>query len=250
MASEFGVNLATSEVPVIDVTNTEERKYLLGLVPEDVIGNRAISSALVEMLPTGSGIKVDTRNITWATTDMYANALTTARVKDARIIVAAPFPVSGTAALTGIFKGVEVATGKSLGDRSKTVANEELVATGKLGQEIGRDKATKLILLVKERVAAERPNNSEQIRKTVINVAGDLNINLHNRQIDEITALMQKVNGLKLEVKDISGQLSGLRDEVERAISKRPEAKNLLQRVLDAINRLIEQIRSLILGGK
>lgn len=248
LASEFGVNLAEGNIPVVDVTNSEERRYLEGLVSDELIGSRAISSALVEMLPEGQGINVETRNITWVTTDMYANALVTARVKDARIVVAAPFPVSGTAALTGIFKAVEQATGKSLGDAPKKVANEELVRTGKLGEEIGKEKATRLILLVKERVIRERPTTRDEIRQIIINVAGDLNITLTGRQIDDITVLMEKVNGLKLSLRDISGQLTGLRTKVEETVRKTPELKGFLQRFLDTLNQLIEQIRAIILG--
>lgn len=248
LASGFGVNLARAEVPVVDVTNGEERKYLEGLVPENVIGTRAISSALVEILPAGQGINVETRNINWVTTDMYANALATARVKDARVVVAAPFPVSGTAALTGIFKAFEVATGTALGDRAKRVANEELVETGELGREIGKDNAAKLILLVKERVIGEQTKDPERIREIIINVAGDLNINLNQKQIEDITTLMQKISGLNLKVRDITDQLTDLRTEVERTITEQPQLKNWLQRLLDAINNLVQQIRVLILG--
>lgn len=250
LAAEFGVNLAETGVPVVDVTNAEERRYLEGLVPEEVLGSRAVSSALVEMLPAGQGIKVETRNITWVTNDMYANALATARVKDARVLVAAPVPVSGTAALTGILKAFEHATGKSLGDQFKKAANEELVKTGNLGREIGKDKATKLILLVKERVVAEKAKDPERIRQIIINVAGDLNITLNSRQVEEITVLMQKISGLNLEARDLTGQLKGLKTEVERALAKQPEFKTWFQRVLDALSRLVEQIRMLLLREK
>lgn len=250
LAGEFGVNLADANIPVVDVTNAEERKFLQGLVPDNVIGTRALSSAMVEILPKGSGINVETRNINWVTTDMYANALATAQVRDARVVVAAPFPVSGTAALTGIFKAFEVATGKALGDRFKKVANEELVQTGQLGQEIGKEKASRLILLVKERVLTERTRDPDQIRQIIINVAGELNINLNNRQIKEITTLMQKIGGLNLSVRDISGQLTNLKSEVERAVGDKAQVKNWFQQLLDTINRLVQQIRVLILGDE
>lgn len=245
LASEFGINLAKSDVPVLDVTNAEERRYLEGLVADQLIGNRAISSALVEMLPEGQGINVETRNITWVTTDMYENALVTAGVKDARIVVAAPFPVSGTAALTGIFKAVEHATGRSLGNNSKKIANEELVRTGQLGQEIGKEKATRLILLVKERVIRERPRTRVEIRQIIINVAGDLNINLTERQTEDIITLMQRVNGLKLNIGDISRQITDLRTEVEKNVKNSAEVKSWVRHLLDLMNTLIQQIRSL-----
>ncbi len=44
---------------------------------------------------------------------MYISALATAGITDARIIVASPFEVSGTAALTGVYKAYEDMTGKS-----------------------------------------------------------------------------------------------------------------------------------------
>ncbi len=247
LAAEFGVNLAQADVPVVEITNAEERRYLEGLVADNLIGNRAISSALVEMLPEGQGINVETRNITWVTTDMYENALVTAGISDARIIVAAPFPVSGTAALTGIFKAVEHATGRSLGNTSKKIANEELVRTGQLGQEIGKEKATRLILLVKERIVRERPETRVEIRQIIVNVAGDLNINLTERQIEDITTLMQRVSSLKLNIGDISRQITGLRTEVEKNIKNSAEVKGWVTRLLDLINQLIQQIRALFL---
>jgi len=248
LASKFGVNLAEANVPVVDVTNAEERKYLAGLVPENVIGTRAISSAMVEILPAGRGITVETQNINWVTTDMYANAMATARVKDARVIVAAPFPVSGTAALTGIFKAFEAATGKSLGDQAKKVANEELVRTGELARDIGKDNATRLVLLVKEKVITERTKDPERIRQIIINVAGDLNINLNNRQIEDLTTLMQKISGLNLNITDITDQLTNLKTEIQRKITERPELKNWFARLLDAISHLVQQIRALIIS--
>ena len=45
---------------------------------------------------------------------MYKNALATAGVTDANIIVAGPFQLSGTAALVGIFKAYEEMTGDNL----------------------------------------------------------------------------------------------------------------------------------------
>ncbi len=76
------------------------------------MGTRAISSVYVEKLPEGEGITVESKNITWVTNDMYRNAIVTAGIKDAKIIVAAPFEVSGTAALTGVMKAFEDLTGE------------------------------------------------------------------------------------------------------------------------------------------
>ena len=106
------MNVDRDDINLVTVTNEEEAAYLKGTSAEDKIGTRAISSAYVEELEKGKGISVETYNITWVSEDMYANALVTAGVKDARVIAAAPFKVSGTAALTGIIKAFEEITGK------------------------------------------------------------------------------------------------------------------------------------------
>ena len=88
------------------VTNAEEHALLGETVPASYLGSRAVSSAYVRPMEAGSGLRISTHNITWVSRRMFAQALITAGVRDAEVIVAAPVPVSGTAALTGIFKGL------------------------------------------------------------------------------------------------------------------------------------------------
>ncbi len=250
VAQGLGVDLNNTEVEIIRITNKEERKYLQGLVPASIIGSRAISSAMVELLPAGSGISVSTRNITWVTNDMYGNALATARVKDARITAVAPFPVSGTAALTGIFKAFEAATGQKLDEKSKKVANEELVRMGELGEQLGKEKATQLIMKVKEQVVADKITDPAQIKQIIINIAGDLNINLNTDQIDQLVALMQKISTLNLNIKDVSTQLQDIKTKLDQVIADNQEVKGLLQRILDFLQGIIEHGHILPGGNK
>ncbi|HZK57667.1 MAG TPA: DUF1002 domain-containing protein, partial [Clostridia bacterium] len=145
-------NVSEGTVKIIEVTNEEERRYLEGIAPEEQIGKITISSAYVEVLGEGSGIDVETYNISWVTKEMYRNALVTAGVKDAKVIAAAPFSVSGTGALTGILKAFEQASGKKISEEQKKTANEEVIKTGELGEQIGKEKATELVKSVKEKV--------------------------------------------------------------------------------------------------
>lgn len=107
------------DITIIEVNNQEERKYLEGVATEGQLGKLTISSAYVELLEEDSGIKVETYNISWVTKEMYANALVTAGVTNAKVIAAAPFPVSGTGALTGILKAFEQATGEKISEEQK-----------------------------------------------------------------------------------------------------------------------------------
>ena len=81
---------------VATITNKDEHDYLDAYLDKSVIGSRALSSVLVEGKTDGNGIKVTTHNISYCTTGMYQNALVTAGIKDADIVVAGPFKISGT----------------------------------------------------------------------------------------------------------------------------------------------------------
>ncbi|MFY9296280.1 MAG: DUF1002 domain-containing protein [Clostridiales bacterium] len=244
MLELFGVK--EDEVKILKVTNQEERDYLLGLIGEDKIGTRAISSAYVEPLEAGQGIEIETHNITWVTREIYANALVTAGVENAKVIAAAPFKVSGTAALTGIMKAFEEALDIELDEEAKEIANEELVTTGELAEEIGKDEAAALIKEIKEEIAKLKTKDEGEIRKIVIEIAANLNINLSQDQIDQIVELMKKISNLDLNVEKIAGQIekiAGSLDDVKRVVE---ENKGILRKILEAIEKFFAWLRGLL----
>jgi len=244
----FGLKEAEkNNIAVTEVSNKEERKYLEGLVETEVIGEKAISCAYVELLGTGEGITVDTHNITWVTPEMYASALTTAQVKDAKIIAAAPFPVSGTAALTGIFKAFEVATGQSLNKEAKDVANEEMVRTGEIGKSIDDDrKATDLIIRIKEEVIERDLSDPEEIRQVIIKISHELKINLTDEQINQLISLMQRINSLNLDISEINNQLKDIRSKLDTLVAQGEGIKGLLQRIIDFLTGILNSLKNLL----
>ena len=74
----------------------------------------------------GSGIQISTKNISYCTVGMYKNALATAGLEDAEIIVAGPFPISGTAALIGALQAYSKMTGDEIKEESLDTAMNEL----------------------------------------------------------------------------------------------------------------------------
>ena len=117
--ADFGIPMGS--VRELEVTNAEEREYLEGIVPDKKIGTVALSCCFITVLEKGAGLSVKLHNINYCTEKMYINALTTAGVTDARVIISAPYPVSGTGALTGIYKAYEVVTGNSLSRLAKEI---------------------------------------------------------------------------------------------------------------------------------
>jgi uncharacterized protein YpuA (DUF1002 family) len=229
----FGVT--SDEVIMLEVTNQEERDYLGGLISDEKIGKRAMSSAFVEILDDGEGISVETHNINWVTKEMYANAMVTAGVENARVIAAAPFQVSGTAALTGIMKAFEEATGEELSEDAKKAANEEMVTTGELGDDIGKDEAASLVQEIKERIIKEKITDPEQIRKIIIEIAAELNITITQEHIDKLADLMERISKLDLSVENISKQLENINKSLEKVKDTINQNKGFFQRILDAI---------------
>lgn len=246
MLDYFGADQKLESLRIIAVTNQEERAYLKGLVAEEVIGSKAISSAYCEILPAGEGIQVDTRNITWVTPFMYANSLTTAGVKDAKVIAAAPFPVSGTAALTGIIRAFETATGEKLPVHSKEVAHREMVETSELGQKIGKDKAETIIYRVKREVIERRVTDEDDMRELITKIARDVGVKLEPEDIDRIIQLMTQIRGLNVSISQLNEQLESLRgsiDQLDRTIN---EGRGWLERILALIRTWITRITALI----
>jgi len=234
-----------NEVTIIEVTNQEERDYLEGLVSDKTIGTKAISSCYVKPLAEGEGIIVETHNITWVTREMFANAMVTAGVENAHVVAAAPFNVSGTAALTGIMKAFEKAEGENLSEEAKKIASEELVTTGELGDEIGKDEAAELIRKIKEKVISGNIKDSEDIRRIIIEISADLNINLTQEQIDQIVKLMEKIKNLDLNVENIREQLNKIAGNLDEVRKKVEENRGLIQKILDAIIGFFQWIRGL-----
>jgi len=166
---------------------------------------------------------------------MYQSALVTAGVKDAKVIAAAPFPVSGTGALTGILKAFEEITGVEIDEDQKKVANEEVVKSGELGEEIGQEKASELIRLVKAEIIEKGVKDPEEIKRIIIDIAGKLDINLDIDQIENINSLMEKISKLDLDVDEIKNQLKGIGEKLDETLKNNEEVKSLLERILSAV---------------
>lgn len=235
-------NVKKDEVTLLEVNNQEERKYLEGVASDAQLGTKTISSSYVALLEEGTGISVETYNISWVTKEMYQSALVTAGVKDAKVVAAAPFPVSGTGALTGILKAFEVATGIEISEEQKKVANEEVFQTGELGEAIGKEEAGELMRTVKEKVIAMDLKSPEDIKQVIIEIAGDLNINLNADQTDKIASLMEKIGGLNLDKDQITNQLKDIGKKIDDVLRNNEEVRSLLQKILDAIKSFFASI--------
>ena len=217
MLDYFGVS--ENEAMIINVTNAEERKYLQGVATDAQLGRRTISCAYVEPTSGKDGINVKTANLTWVTSSMIASTLTTAGLTSANVIAAAPYAVSGTGALTGVIKAFEDASGEKLDETKKELANEELVTTGDLGDEIGQDKAAGVVNDVKNEVIKEGTSDTTQIADIINNVTNNYNVTLSPEQIRALTALMEKIGAQNYNYNDIKVTLENVKFNINENLA-------------------------------
>lgn len=233
-----------ADVTTVTVSNEEEHKYLGEYIPKAQIGSKAISSSKITMKEKGYGINVQTNNISWVSKEMYTNALSTAGVKDADIYITAPFEVSGTAALTGLIKAYETSTGEKIPEEQKQVANEEMVTTAKLGDEIGEKQATELLQRIKEEVAKENPQTVQDIKVIINNVSNELNIQLTQEQVDQLSALFDKMKNLDINWDQVNQQIDKAKEKWDE-FKNSEEGQGFLQSIINFLQSIVDAIAGL-----
>ena len=231
----------------LKMTNAEERTYLEGYVDNSLIGTRSISCVYVELLPEGSGMSVTTSNINWCTGEMYISALATAGITDANIVVAAPFEVSGTAALSGVYKAYEDMTGKKLDDLAKLVSTQELTVTGELAAQIGAMDSTAIVNELKMKLDVTQTMSDDEIRAEIREIASRYNVNLTNTQVEQLLTLCRSLEGLdaeslKARVQDVQNPLQKVSDAKTKVVGFVQGVK----KVVESVSGFFDKIRDII----
>ncbi|MCI5502936.1 MAG: DUF1002 domain-containing protein [Anaerobutyricum sp.] len=231
------------EYTVVTVTNKDEHEYLDDYLSASVIGTRALSSVLVEKTDKGDGIDVTTKNITYCTEGMYQNALTTAGIEDADVVVAGPFNITGTAALVGAMNAYEDMTGETISEESKDAATNELVVTSELAEELNdSEKAEQFLALIKEEVLSADIKDQEDINEVIGNCEQKMQIELTEEQRQQIAELMEKINGLDLDLDVLKQQASDIYDELSKL---NINTEGFFAKVQAALSRILDYLSNL-----
>lgn len=234
-----------TEIKTLTVTNQEEWQLLKGLVPDTEIGTKAVSSVFIEKRSAGTGLEIETKNLSLITPHMIANALVTAGVKDAKVVAVAPTLVSGTAALTGIYKSFEELTGTVLTPEAKRTAAEELIKTGNLGEEIGKERAATLLERTKEQVVREKTADRTEIVKVVERSAREQDITLTETQKQDVADLLVKIKQLNIDLGSLQNQLKNFRETTEERVPQE-EPESFFDRVISFIRSLVDRLFSFV----
>jgi uncharacterized protein YpuA (DUF1002 family) len=234
-------------VEEITVTGEDLARYIQG---EDR-NARMFSSAKITRQEKGEGLIIERAtpgNITEVTDEMYANALLTAGVEDAIVIVASPIKVSGHSALTGIYKAYEV-SGEKLDSVRMEVANEELGIATELAKEEGLDqeKVSELLTEIKKQIAEQNPATKEDIERIVSEQLQSLNIELSPEDRQLLIDLFDKMRNLDINFDNVKGQLEDISNDIKQKLEDvvGEEGKGFLQGILDFFRNLFQALADL-----
>jgi uncharacterized protein YpuA (DUF1002 family) len=129
---------------------------------------------------------------------------------------------------------------------AKKTANEELVVTTELAEEVGPDKAAEFIKDVKTEVVKENLKEPQEITEAVQRIAVEHNIELTDAQIQQIRELMEKISRLDLNLDKIRQQLDNIDlniDDIKDAVK---ENQGILQKISHAINSFFNWVKTMV----
>ncbi len=240
-----------ADYDVVTVTNAQEHEYLDEYIPYSTIGTRALSSVVVWEADRGDGINVTTKNISYCTSGMYENALATAGVTDANVIVAGPTEISGTAALIGAIEAYSVMTNTTIDPEIIDGAVDEIITTGELEESTGASEEIEgLIAYLKDQLSDVEEMSNEDLDDEIESAAEDFDVSLTADEIAQIRELLQKLGDLDLDWDSIGQQAQNILDRLEASgldLSNIDtdelvnEARNIFERLMDFLRGLFNR---------
>lgn len=248
---------------VITVTNAQEHQYLDSYLSPSVIGSKSLSSVMLKKGAAGSGVFVTTKNINYCTTGMYRNALLTAGVQDTEVIVAAPTPISGTAALIGAVKAYEKMEGTTIPDAALSNALNELITTGELAQaakdmEVSSEEIEQFMAWLKEKVAKGELDSDGDIRAAVEEGEAKFGVSLTDGEVQKILDLMGKLQSMGLDSEYLFSQAeklynkygAGIVEHADEAISEAVSGavSNATDGFLDSLKKSVKDFWDSLFG--
>jgi uncharacterized protein YpuA (DUF1002 family) len=222
------------KTPEALMTREDEEKYLSQVIPDMGPNSRTVTSAYVEALEPGSGIKVGVRNIEYVTPEMITACLATAGVKDVRVMVASPYSVSGNSGVAAAVKAYEKLTGVKISEEAVRTASHELVLEGMLGQKIGMQKALQFINELKKKAADKPGMDADRLLSTVTAQEKRFNMVLDAGDREMVVSLLKDLDSLHLKTDQMAAQQVNIEGFLND-LSKTAKKEGLLMRIINSI---------------
>jgi RNA polymerase sigma-70 factor (ECF subfamily) len=198
LAQLFGVEAGAGPTQVVSRQELVDTLTAQGIAVRPT--DEAISSVELVCGPVGSGLQVQTRNITRISAPAYAGALLTAGVQDASVTIAAPAskPVTGETALVGVFKVFHsCSAGTELDPRRTRLAYAQLNATADLAAD-GPDmtRASAVFLQALQAVVVGQAADAPAIENALNSAALQQGIAMSDRTRGEMLGVLEQLRAL------------------------------------------------------
>lgn len=240
----MGIDAASLEdYNVVSITNEEEHKYLDAYLPKEQIGTKALSSVVIVQRKKGSGLNISTKNINYCTIGMYKNALATAGLKDADIIVAGPSPISGTAALIGAMKAYAEMTGEEVDEESLDAAMNEIVVTGELADIITNaddGEVEEFMAYVKQKVLEGGLKDEASVKQAIDEALEKYSFEMDDSEKQQLTDVLMKISKLDIDVDALLDQAKSLYDKIKAS----DDAQGFIAKIFESIKDFFSKIFS------
>lgn len=223
-----------SSLNIITVTNSDEHEYCDATIPTSVTGTRTLSCSYIQPTTSG-GINVQTANLTYVTKETLYNALQTAGVENCNLVVTAPYEVSGTGALTGVFMAY-AQSGNTLDSDKTEAAVEEMYTTAGLQETYGDDVADVISDVKSEVISATQDMTDEEIKALIEQKAQEYGVSLSDDDIAKIVSLIDKLKTLDYNVDAFNDTLKSAQDTLNSLTSKSEGFMGWLQGIMDSIS--------------
>ncbi|MFC4410513.1 DUF1002 domain-containing protein [Chungangia koreensis] len=220
---------------------------LVKYVKDGNSNSRMFSSAKITRKDAGKGLVIQIvtpDNITEVTSEMYMNAMLTAGIEDATVLIAAPKPVTGHSALVGIYKAYEV-NGEKLDTERTDVANDELSVATTLSESVDDAKVSELLTEIKRQIAEQNPVSKEEVEAIVNEQLNKLQIELSPEDRQLLIDLMDRIRQLDIDFSKWSDQLNDLSKTIEDKITELANDEGFWKKVKDFFTNLIDSVRSI-----
>ncbi|MDW0110140.1 DUF1002 domain-containing protein [Sporosarcina aquimarina] len=231
-----------AEVEEIEVTG----KDLVTYIKDGDPNARMYSSAKIMRQDAGKGLVISIvtqDNITQVTPDMYATAMLTAGIEDAKVDVAAPKKVSGHSALVGIYKAYEV-SGEKLDKERTDVANDELDVATKLSEKgVDKDKVAELLTDIKQQISEQNPATKEDVEKIIKEQLDKHKIELSDADRQLLIDLMDRISKLDIDFSKFSQQLDDMASKVKEKLGEIDPS--FWEKVKEFFSGLAESVKSI-----
>ena len=155
--------------------------------------------------------------------------------------MAAPFPISGTAALVGAMKAYSDMTGEKVTEESMDTALNELVLTGDLAEKVGdAEKAEELVAYLKQEVIEHKLSSEKEISEAIDRASEEFDISLSEAETVQLAELLQKIEKLDLNLESIKNQAQALYQKLSEI-----DTKSFFDKIVEFFRSIINFFKGL-----